>query len=777
VSSYLPCLCHWLADVQMHFVPEAFGGQACSDPYLQDSLATLDPYGGESDNTAQQVSQNVIEIGSSDDEQVQANPKPSQLLLQGLKRYGPILLKKKVAGLLKMEQASRAVPQADDAAPRISAEADVPGVETVGTEKESVEPDDTVADFQQDGAELLASDPYEGAEVQHTHQSTGGGELALLDGTITTFAREVLSPGANVSLSKDNVSVDQEDFIAPVVDPYALVMPEVDAPEPVELQSVVSDLARQVDTESDEKAASESIPVSEQNDQQLELEEDAVPAEMRGSEVPSGDAIGIHLQPALNGDVCTTDGLTVAGVSEVDPCNAADTHCSHDDIIDDLDTLDTEAATGVGAARLDKEAVDCNSCDSPDRFAIEALSQKSQNGEASDDDDVEIVREDLVEEERSASEDSASEPAWLVLEYPDDPDVSLQAEQDAMTLDCMDTDRLTAEGSAALVAELRGACPMLATYLVGHPQALPSRKRKRQGPGTKGRYFLFEERSEDVMADKVVTGCWACGKLDHASNDCVFKRCFICSEQGHQFGDCDKKGRHCHKCGATGHMEDFCPHDEYAAGLSQDDDLFLCRCMKCGGEGHVNCGTVPALPSSTPPWQRLRRWGYQPARPTSCMDAGDVLDLDVDYEEYGAPSTSRSRLTEAPHPKNAYLHRGLRRNAEYGEFGSPPMRPPGWDPGSGCSAGGLRAPYQLPLHTLPIRAQLPLRPTGRPVCRSPWEAWCMNSIAMNAFPGPTAQPYASNMWGPVAGRYSSEIRPLPRWSSSGRAVRSQRWNR
>ena len=30
--------------------------------------------------------------------------------------------------------------------------------------------------------------------------------------------------------------------------------------------------------------------------------------------------------------------------------------------------------------------------------------------------------------------------------------------------------------------------------------------------GTGKRYFGLEERSEDVMADKVVTGCWACGK-------------------------------------------------------------------------------------------------------------------------------------------------------------------------------------------------------------------------------------------------------------------------
>merc|ERR1719272_1893351 len=111
----------------------------------------------------------------------------------------------------------------------------------------------------------------------------------------------------------------------------------------------------------------------------------------------------------------------------------------------------------------------------------------------------------------------------------------------------------------------------LVQYLIGHPSALITKMRKRAGKGSKSRYF-GEERSEDVMADKVVTGCWACGKLTHESDECEFKRCFNCSEQGHEFSQCTRKKVKCKKCRASGHEQEDCPTAEYGAGIIKKNE-------------------------------------------------------------------------------------------------------------------------------------------------------------------------------------------------------------
>lgn len=140
-------------------------------------------------------------------------------------------------------------------------------------------------------------------------------------------------------------------------------------------------------------------------------------------------------------------------------------------------------------------------------------------------------------------------------------------------------------------------CPMLAQYLISHPQALISNKRKRYKSGDK-RYF-GEQRSEDVMAEKVVSGCWACGRHDHDCGQCQFKRCFICSELGHEQVQCMNLPHWCKNCKQQGHREPFCPDNEYCQGLHAFDDVAFCRCVSCGMDGHVQCGEVARISAVT----------------------------------------------------------------------------------------------------------------------------------------------------------------------------------
>lgn len=166
--------------------------------------------------------------------------------------------------------------------------------------------------------------------------------------------------------------------------------------------------------------------------------------------------------------------------------------------------------------------------------------------------------------------------------------------------------------------------PRLAQYLIGHPTALITKRRRKPGKGQAKRYYA-EEKTNDVMADKTVTGCWACGKLDHESHECEFKRCFICSEQGHEHGDCGMKQVRCIRCKSQGHLEEFCPQQAYGAGLDDSVDVAFCSCMLCREEGHLNCGEVPEVPACSsgakgkgprapaqPPWgqQALGNGGY-----------------------------------------------------------------------------------------------------------------------------------------------------------------------
>eukprot|EP00929_Paragymnodinium_shiwhaense_P022665 TRINITY_DN1441_c0_g2_i1.p1 TRINITY_DN1441_c0_g2~~TRINITY_DN1441_c0_g2_i1.p1 ORF type:complete len:731 (+),score=215.85 TRINITY_DN1441_c0_g2_i1:115-2307(+) len=194
-------------------------------------------------------------------------------------------------------------------------------------------------------------------------------------------------------------------------------------------------------------------------------------------------------------------------------------------------------------------------------------------------------------------DDGTEAPRWLVLAEPgaEDVTVSLDAESSASLLDGVDPKE--AGGEEAEKKAIEETCPTLWQYIVGHPQAWVTAKRKR--PQAKGRFFSGQEKSEDVMADKVVTGCWACGRLDHESHECVFKRCFTCSEQGHEVSECTLRApKTCWRCGRRGCKgPEECPEVQRKEAANSVDEPVFCRCVNCGEEGHLNCGAVSSTSS------------------------------------------------------------------------------------------------------------------------------------------------------------------------------------
>lgn len=204
---------------------------------------------------------------------------------------------------------------------------------------------------------------------------------------------------------------------------------------------------------------------------------------------------------------------------------------------------------------------------------------------------------DAVSDAVSSNGDMEEEPPWLAgLDLPNDGGTAaMDAEVTGGFLDGLEDQNEDPDDAYPQYV------PRLAQYLIGHPQALITKRRRKPAKGSGKRYYA-EEKTNDVMADKTVTGCWACGKLDHESHECEFKRCFICSEQGHEQTDCGMGGEFCKRCNSRGHTEEFCPEQAYYEGLGNDVDIAFCSCMFCGEEGHLNCCEVPMMsaPSSGP---------------------------------------------------------------------------------------------------------------------------------------------------------------------------------
>lgn len=263
-----------------------------------------------------------------------------------------------------------------------------------------------------------------------------------------------------------------------------------------------------------------------------------------------------------------------------------------------------------------------------------------------------------VEADEAASSadeaDQEAEPPWLLnLDLPDD---GGQAADDAEVtggfLDALEDQDGDPE------AALPQYVPRLAQYLIGHPASLITKRRKRPGKGSGKRYYA-EAKSEDVMADKTVTGCWACGKLDHESSECPFKRCFICSEQGHEQVDCGMKKEWCKRCHSNGHTEEFCPLQAYSEGLDHEVDTVFCRCILTGQEGQINSGEVPATAASSsakgggprapgyPPWAQK---GQQAAQ---ALGNGSWAGAKGSYGKAGGLRPSGGKAAWAPRPSLA----------------------------------------------------------------------------------------------------------------------------
>lgn len=321
------------------------------------------------------------------------------------------------------------------------------------------------------------------------------------------------------------------------------------------------------------------------------------------------------------------------------------------------------------------------------------------------------------QDDASSNGDAEEEPPWLIgLEQENDGGAAaMDAEVTGGFLDGL-ADQQENEEEA-----LPQYVPRLAQYLIGHPEALITKRRKKPGKGSAKRYYA-QEKVLDVMADKTVTGCWACGKLDHESQECEFKRCFICSEQGHEQSDCGMRQERCTRCRSQGHLAEFCPEQAYAGGLDNEVDNAFCSCMimRCGQEGHLNCGEVPVSASSSGAPGK----GYKaPSMPWG-LQAGLQAVQALANGNYGK-GMKGGGLRPGGHSAGPYGKGGSflgKMNGGYGGCGGccsapaggllrprPPMgAPPGW---AGGAKGG--PPPWAP------RAQMrPRAPGGKP---APWQ--------------------------------------------------------
>jgi len=184
-------------------------------------------------------------------------------------------------------------------------------------------------------------------------------------------------------------------------------------------------------------------------------------------------------------------------------------------------------------------------------------------------------RDDHGAESIAEDSESDAEPWWLgqVLPFGCDDAAAAEAAADA-AVRCEALDAAIQGKSSASDSEQADMVPQLTRYLSLRPQALivPGKKQNRSNraaSGSGGRYFLDTgpELANDAMAAKLAIGCWVCGKLDHNSKACEFKRCFNCSQLGHESAECWVRGTWCQRCKRRGHTERFCPMEDYEDGM------------------------------------------------------------------------------------------------------------------------------------------------------------------------------------------------------------------
>jgi len=374
-----------------------------------------------------------------------------------------------------------------------------------------------------------------------------------------------------------------------------------------------------------------------------------------------------------------TDPEDAAGVYESDPASAR----VSGDAAWAASLYGPEASTAVGIG------TGADGAGGPRAVDLDNIEGENAEVVQSESDEVPVLQEPPADEDHfgdgaaSESEDEG-EPAWLDLPLPDeDPtEEAADAQVRAAFLDGL------VSGSEECDLAYEQYLPRLARYLIGHPQGLICGRRGFSKG--KGKRYFGDGRSEDVMADKVVKGCWACGKLDHESHECDFKRCFVCSQQGHEFSECAHRSEKCERCNRSGHTDEECPEAVYDEGLQNDADVFHCRCMKCYADGHLNCSAVPACDSGAPAWRpddtapgsppqpwQPQQWG-PPLRPALRPGLRPPLRL----LEPSARAPMR-RVVIAPLPPRP------------GAPGARPTRPVPWRPQGTGGVGG--SPRETPL--------------------------------------------------------------------------------
>jgi len=80
--------------------------------------------------------------------------------------------------------------------------------------------------------------------------------------------------------------------------------------------------------------------------------------------------------------------------------------------------------------------------------------------------------------------------------------------------------------------------------------------------------------------------CYFCGTVGHLAESCSEKRCILCAESGHASPSCPRREERCEFCRLRGHASESCPTRASRIPIR----LLNARCLRCGCNGHVNCG-------------------------------------------------------------------------------------------------------------------------------------------------------------------------------------------
>ena len=113
-----------------------------------------------------------------------------------------------------------------------------------------------------------------------------------------------------------------------------------------------------------------------------------------------------------------------------------------------------------------------------------------------------------------------------------------------------------------------------------------------------GRYFSsIDDRAEerDAAGRRANrNACFLCGDWSHHAAACQNERCIVCLRTGHHTRDCptDRRPGVCSTCGRVGHQRRECP----APMTPTPAELADCRCVVCGGPGHLDCSPFESRP-------------------------------------------------------------------------------------------------------------------------------------------------------------------------------------